>query len=52
MATLNATYSKERNERPNVYDKNFFEIDRCNDTSLHESNLHDQIQNDFNDNLT
>ena len=58
MATLNATYSKERNERPYVdnnmnLENNFFEIDRKNDTSsFHESNLHDQIQNDFNDDLT
>jgi hypothetical protein len=58
MATLNATYSKERKERPYV-DNNlnleidFFEIDRKNDTSsFHESYLHDQIQNDFNDDLT
>jgi hypothetical protein len=42
----------------NVLDNNmnlenkFFEIDRKNDTSIfHGSNLHDQIQNDFNDDL-
>jgi hypothetical protein len=57
-ATLNATYSKERNERPYVdnnmnLENNFFEIEGKNDTSsFHESNLHDQIQNDFNDDLT
>ena len=38
MATLNATYSKESNERPDVdndmnLENNFFEIDRKNDTS-------------------
>ena len=50
MATLNATYSKERNERLYVdnnmnLENKFFEIDRKNDTcSFHESNLHDQIQ--------